>query len=425
MNFTGRPEFSARNSGSRHILVINQHGENRGDEAALRAMISGFEHQIGPGRYTVIAQFRDPNLVIPFDEDVTFHNLRMPIAEFIGLVLFSFLQIIGIRMKRLLSTRTTAIIEAFESADLVVSAPGGPYFGDLYADHEIVHWYYVWLASRHHKKLLLYAPSAGPFRHLLLNPIRRCLFKTFDVLCVREAISQRMLHNFLGQRTIIHVTGDSAIQQIVPAIARADYFADHRSGLRGRFLVAVSVIEYAFPGVPDPKSAQTQYRQCLISALDFLAQEKHCHFLLLPQLYGAVHSDVPFLKSFCHLIPSSASWEIVDPDLSSTEQRAVFGMADICIASRYHPQIFAATANVPGVCIYYEHKALGFMQALNMESLAFDIRKLDSRALLQGLARVLRERQQLSQILAERIPELRKRSAQTTELAIDLLRRPI
>tara|TARA_R110000787_G_scaffold187093_7_gene298878 strand:+ start:5086 stop:6363 length:1278 start_codon:yes stop_codon:yes gene_type:complete len=408
----------------RHILIVNQHGENRGDEAALRAMVSGFEKELGNCRFTVIAQFRDPQLSIPFNEDVTFLNLRMPPVEFFRFLAFSLLGIVGIRAWWLLSRRTEKMVDAFGSADLVVSAPGGPYFGDLYADHEIVHWYYVWLACRHRKKLFLYAPSAGPFRNRLLNPIRKWLFRKFDVICVRETISQGLLQTFMGPDAVVHVTADSAIQQIVPAAKREDYFTGARTPLRNKFVVAVSAIEYAFPGEPDPAASKDRYLDCLVSAIEFLAEEKECHFLLIPQLYGAYHTDVPFLETLSKLIPASASWEIVSSELDSNVQRSLFGMSDICIASRYHPQIFAATANVPGVCIYYEHKALGFMRALNLEHFAFDIRRLEPEPLLRCLQEVVRDRDQLSATLSQRVPAVRELSARTTQLAVELLNRP-
>ena len=52
-------------------------------------------------------------------------------------------------------------------------------------------------------------------------------------------------------------------------------------------------------------------------------------------------------------------------------------MCDLHLAIRYHPAIVGNTGPVPGLCIYYEHKALGFMQQLGLERFAVDIRKLD------------------------------------------------
>ena len=213
----------------KHILIVNQHGENRGDESAMRAMINGLETAIGNVKFTVIVQFQDTNLIIPFREDVTMLHKKMSYVTFLGLVIYSIFHWLGVKLPFLLTERTRPIIVAYGQADMVVSAPGGPYFGDIYYGHEILHWFYVWLGYIYGKPLFLYAPSAGPFRIKLLNIVRRYLFSKFDVLCVREEISRDYLVDFLGQDIVVNVTADSAIQQFIEPFQRDKYFKGERS----------------------------------------------------------------------------------------------------------------------------------------------------------------------------------------------------
>ncbi|MEX2201003.1 MAG: polysaccharide pyruvyl transferase family protein [Dongiaceae bacterium] len=414
--------MSAAHEEDRLILIVNQHGENRGDESALRAMVDGLEMALGKSRYVIVVQFKSRDLVLPFHEHVVFCNMRMPYLDMLGLFVFGALRRLGITARFLLTRRTRPIIDAYERTDMVISAPGGPYFGDIYANHEIVHWFYVWLATVYRKKLFLYAPSVGPFEIGWLNAVRRHLFRQFDVLCVREEISGRYLGRLLGKDAEIHVTADSAIQQQVEPHSRADYFHGDRAALADRLLVAVSAIEYRFPGERDPEPMQRRYGDALMQCLCHLASARDCHFLLIPQLYGGAHDDTPFLRSIGAALPPDASWEIVDQAYDSTAQRGIFGMADLCIASRYHPQIFAACAAVPGICIYYEHKALGFMKALGLEDCAFDIRNPDADAMCRRLDEIVEKREKIARQIAERMPDLRARSRRTTELAAMLYR---
>ena len=388
----------------------------------MRAMIDGLERALGGARYTLIVQFQDTSLQLPFKEDVTLLHMKMPYSHFLGLVLYSVFRWTGVKMPFLLSTDTREIIRSYEEADMVMSAPGGPYFGDIYHRHEIVHWFYVWLAHVYRKPLFLYAPSAGPFRIRWLNAIRRYLYRKFDVLCVREEISRDHLVKLLGEDADIHVTADSAIQQYIEPGRRDEYFTGERSALTDGYLVAVSAIQYRFPGEQDPAAAQARYTDILMQCLHHLDSRKDCHFLFIPQLYGAAHSDVPYLESLASRLPEGASFEIVDPSLDSEAQRRIFGMADLCIASRYHPQIFAATAGVPGICIYYEHKAQGFMSFLGLDDFAFDIRKLDAGRMCERLDEVLERREQLVAHIRERIGPIRERSGRTSELAAGLCR---
>jgi colanic acid/amylovoran biosynthesis protein len=405
----------------KRVLITNQHGENRGDESALRALLDGLSSRFDNISFTVIAQLQDTSLEMNFKEDVSLLHMKMSVLSFLGLVIYAFFQKIGLSLPILLDQNTGKIIAAYKTCDVVVSAPGGPYFGDIYSNHEIVHWFYIWLGRLYKKPLFLYAPSAGPFEIKWLNYIRKHFYSKFDVLSLREDISKGYLEDLIGLGKEIHVTADSALQQSVEPMARDKYFVGSKSVDKTKFLVAVSAIEYKFPGTKEPEARRQEYTQILLKCLHHLASRKNCHFLFIPQLYGKVHTDVPYLKSLSSKLPDNATWEIVDQAFDSDAQRSIFGMCDLCIASRYHPQIFSGSSGVSGICIYYEHKALGFMRAMGLEDFAFDIRKLDIAAVTKKLDEAIDRRKTLSEAMKRRILPIRNRSKQTTNLLIELM----
>jgi colanic acid/amylovoran biosynthesis protein len=316
----------------KHILIINQHGENRGDEAAMRAMLARFQHELGDVRFTLLYQFRDRALRLEFAEQVEALPIVLPPADYVRLALFSVGRLSRLDLDRVLSPTMQQIMAAYRSADLVVSAPGGPYFGDLYTGHELVHWWYVWLATSFGKPLFLYAPSAGPFHHAALNLVRRRMYRKFDVLVTREELSAQHLHGLLGADAPVHVTADSAIQLSFPALPRSDYFTGERAALAEKFLVAVSLNDYRYPGAADPDGMRAHYDRAMLQLLEHLACRCDCHFLFLPQLYGRVHSDVAYLRRIGEQL-TAASWELVDPDADSDQQRRLFAMCDLHLAT--------------------------------------------------------------------------------------------
>lgn len=404
-----------------HILIVNQHGENRGDEAAMRAMLREFSSNLSDVRFTLLYQFRDRSLRLDFEEPVEDLPIVLPLLDYLRLAVYSVGLLAGLDRPGILSPIMGRIVDAYRSADLVVSAPGGPYFGDIYAWHEIVHWWYVWLGLRHRKPLFYYAPSAGPFRNRLLNPLRQRLFRAFDTLVVREELSARHLRGLLGPGARVHVTADSALQSSVLPMARRDYFDGARAALAERYLIAVSLNDYGYPGAADAARLREAYNEAMIDLLQHLAARKSCHFMLFPQLFGRVHSDVAYLEQMAARLRVGVSWEIVDPSLDSDGQRRLFAACDLHVASRYHPAIFGHQGLVPGLCIYYEHKALGFMAQLDLERFAFDIRRLDCRALRAAADELIDHREELVEHLRRRIPELRHRAQRTTKLALELL----
>ncbi|MGA1871611.1 MAG: polysaccharide pyruvyl transferase family protein [bacterium] len=408
--------------GRKNILIVNQHGENRGDEAAMRAMLNSFEREFEDVKFTIIAQFKDKRLKIQVNQNLTILHMIMPIPQAIGLGLYAIAKFLKLSTPFLLSAQTKKIIQAYEVCDMVVSAPGGPYFGDIYYKHEVAHWFYIWLAYLYEKPLFLYAPSAGPFNLKLMNIIRKYLYKKFDILCVREEISQNALQNLLGNNVPIYLTADSALQENPQPFERTHYFKDERASFANKYLVSVSAIQYNYPGESHVARQQICYTNTILKCLMHIASKKDCHFLFFPQLYGRVHSDVPFLEALGQRLPASLSWEIVNTGFDSDMQRRLFGMTDLCIASRYHPQIFAASNGIPGICIYYEHKALGFMSLLSLKDFAFDIRNLDAVIMCKKLDEIMDRRDEISALIKSNIVEIRNNAKKTTQLIVDYYR---
>lgn len=404
-----------------HILICNQHGENRGDEAAMRAMLAAFAKAIPNVTFTLLYQFRDPSLRLHYQEPVQALPIVLPATTYLRGGLFTLCKALRINAGFLLPEALRRIIAAYERADLVVSAPGGPYFGDLYAGHELAHWWYILLGRLHERPLFLYAPSAGPFKKCWLNPIRRWLFHAFDMLTVREEISAQHIRQLLGSDTRIEVTADSAIQSSFSPYPRDQYFSDAKAALREHSLIAVSLNDYHYPGSRNPAEMKAKYNRVMTACLNYLAGKTNAHFLFFPQLYGAVHSDVNYLLNMGESLAPELSWELVNPALDSTMQRRLFAMCNLHVSSRYHPAIFGFSALVPGICIYYEHKALGFMQQLGLDRFTFDIWDIRQEDLKFAIDELFDTREELVLRLRQRLPLLQHKAQRTTELAIKLL----
>jgi colanic acid/amylovoran biosynthesis protein len=403
--------------GPKRFLIVNQHGENRGDEAAMRAMIRAIEARFPGSSFAVIAQLRSRDLRLSVaPHDIAFHNMVLPVADAGALVLYAAMATVGVRIRRVLPRRVRAIVSEFESADVVVTAPGGPYFGDIYAGHELVHWFFIYLGRLHGKRVFQYAPSCGPFRNRALNPLRRRFYRWIDVLVVREDVSHEHLRSLLGPDVPVHVSADSAIQDDVRAASREEYFTGTRACLRDRFLVAVTLQQYRFPGDPHPGRRQAAYERAVLACLEHLADVRGAHVLFFPQLYGGVHGDASFHRYIGGRLPAGVTWEVVDPSHDSDVQRALIGMTDFSVSSRYHPQIFATMHGIPGLFVWYEHKQLGYLKSLGLERFAFSIREPDAAAMRSAIDEALQRREELSAAIRERARERRRHAARTTEL---------
>jgi len=400
-----------------HVLVVNQHGDNRGDEAALLAMCSGIEAELGPTRFTVIHQFNNAAAGPMLRPDAQWLTLKLPIGEAIRLMAYLALRIFRLRPQFLLGSLGQKTIHAYETADVVVSAPGGPYFGDLYIGHEAVHWLYVWIAKLHRVPAMLYATSAGPFRKKWANPFRRYTYRCFSRLFVREEISAGHIRGlFAGRRhgVNIEVSIDSALQV---AIAPQDrQHADDQ-------LIVVSAIHWPYPNDPSPQLRQKEYDTSIIEAVKIFAKSRPTHVVFVPQLYGSMHRDTPYLDALARLLPANISCEVLSDTKSSNEQRALFAAADWVIAGRYHPAVFAVSAAVPVLCIAYEHKATGVLQAAGVPDAVMSIDEVTVEVVQAKARELLAARADLSARLKVAQVALREVSSRTSVAVAELVRR--
>lgn len=400
-----------------HVLVVNQHGDNRGDEAALLAMCSGIEAELGPTQFTVIHQFNNAAAGPMLRPDAQWITLKLPVGEAIRFVVYLALRIFRLRPQFLLGSLGQKTIHAYETADVVVSAPGGPYFGDLYIGHEAVHWLYVWIAKLHRVPAMLYATSAGPFHKKWANPFRRYTYRCFSRLYVREEISAGHIRGlFAGRRhgVNIEVSIDSALQ-----VAIAPQERQHADAQ----LIVVSAINWPYPNDPSPQLRQKEYDTSVIEAVKIFAESRPTHVVFVPQLYGSMHRDTPYLEALARLLPANISCEVLSDTKSSNEQRALFAAADWVIAGRYHPAVFAVSAAVPVLCIAYEHKATGVLQAAGVPDAVMSIDEVTVEVVQAKARELLAARADLSARLQVAQVALREVSSRTSGAVAELVRR--
>jgi colanic acid/amylovoran biosynthesis protein len=387
------------------IVVLTQHGDNRGDEAAMRAMVRGVGERLPGAEFVIVQQFADADSEVELSHPASYLPMGLPVWEYARLALFALLLFFRLRVPAIAGQRGRAIIDALARADLAISAPGGPYFGDLYADHEIAHWLLVFVAKGLGKPLILYAPSCGPFDHRWLRPVRRFGFRCFDAVCLREPISAAMLEQFVGIRAV--VTTDAAFQDVVPP-------ADRHPWLDGADQLLVVAVR-------DPGGElTTSYDRAVLDAIHAAVERAPTTVVFLPQLHGATHRDAPYLQSVAGRVAGAHRVVVADESIDSNGHRALVAAADFVIAGRYHPAVFAISAGTPVLVIAYEHKAMGVAEAAGITEWAMWLDDVPREDLRARMIAVIEAAPAIRQALAEAGPRLRALAAVTAETAAQL-----
>lgn len=394
------------------VLIVNQHGDNRGDEAAMLGMIEALSQRLPGARFTVLHQFAAPESQIGLP-GVEYLPLRLPVLEAVRLALWATIATSGVRLRRLPGDVGRRIVAAYEEAAVVVSAPGGPYFGDPYADHEVVHWFYVWLGRLHRRPMALYQPSAGPFGHRWLAPVRRRGLRWFDVLATRESISADHVERLAGRRPV--VGSDSALSRRIPA---ADVTEWTDAAPDGRAPSGIVTATFRDPG----ERRREAHDRAVVAALRHLTGTGR-RVLLLPQLHGPRHRDQPYLERLAAAARREGADVLVLPDtLDSDAQRGLVAASDLVLAGRYHPLVFAVSAGVPAIVIPYEHKATGIAHAAGLDDHVVELDEIDPERLVAALDTLLGRLDEVRSVLAHRSAALAGAADRTAELVTDLVR---
>ena len=156
-----------------------------------------------------------------------------------------------------------------------------------------------------------------------------------------------------------------------------------------RFVVAVS----AYDGGGDA------YDDALRAGILHLAATRDAYFVVLPQRYGA-GSDVAYLDRLLAPLPATVRRELFDPARDAEAQRGLVAAADLVLAGRYHPLVFAVSAHVPVVPIAYEHKATGVAEAAGIGDRVLQAAGLTAADLVAAIDRTVADADAIRATLA-------------------------
>ncbi len=402
-----------------NLLIVNQHGENRGDEAAFKAMVRSFSRSFECD-VAVVGQFRAQSFEFPGEglPDIRYLNMVMPISAALALGLGVLSKCLHLPVLASKNSFVTKLFSEYRKADIVISGPGGPYFGDIYGGHEPVHWIFVFIGHLFDKPLYLYAPSAGPFENKLANIFRRRIYGLFRFITCRETRSAEHIQGLSPQFRPV-VTADSALQE---SALKCNWRGreDLESSVSGRQVISISILDYKLLDA----NQKGNYENAVLSCIRYLDERGDFVFLFLPQLFGGHHSDVPYLKKFIGRLPNHVDAVLLDHQENSDMHRSLIAESKMVVASRYHPQIFSASARVPFIAICYQHKSSSFMKDIGMADLSLDIRRISDEKLCGLAARCLDEADTLCERIGEGVEQKESLAAKTTALiADDYLRR--
>lgn len=396
------------------ILIVNCHWDNRGDEAAIRALID--ELEIKYPTATIYVQ----RALGSFRKFPTNQHVRVLSTFPIGGKKTSILEAISyISNGRINLTKgAKEFYGALDGASMVLHAPGGPSIGDLYLSQEKLKLRRLLMIQKSGVPYAFYAPSLGPFEHKKRNPYRKKVLEHASLVCLRESISKEYVKKLAPSVTPI-VTLDSAFQHPIDLVKNQELL-DAYTELRefmgdGRSVIGLTTTDLQWHALYGKDGEiEQRIRSVFTDFVSYLVGEGF-KVLFIPQLFE-FSNDFEYMNSFAmeHCFVMSDQYDCYFQQHVIACIKAVVGM-------RYHSNIFSAKMGTPFISVSYEQKMKGFMTKAGLEQYCLDVRDLSREMLIEKFECMMKNYDEYKAILEERKEEFRRESHRTTELVCEII----
>lgn len=398
------------------IVIINCHWDNRGDEAAIRAMIDELQIKYPDAEIYVqraLGEFGS----FPENEHVKvlpafpIGGKKRRIQEQISIVT---------KGKINLTSGAKAFYRALNGADIVLHAPGGPSIGDIYLPQETIKLRRLLAVKKSGIPYAFYAPSMGPFKNTERNPARKKVLEGAVLICLREDISAKMVKEFVSSTNPV-VTLDSAFQHDIDMLENErklkgykelnDFIGD------GQNVIGITITDLQWNSLyKNDGKTKEKIRQTFSEFIDKITKAGY-KVLFIPQLFDDAN-DYNYMKSF-----AVQNCYVMSDKYDCYFQQYIIGKIKAVVGMRYHSNIFSAKMGTPFVSVSYEQKMQGFMKKADLLEYCLPISDLSIKKLLDKFENMMDCYNDYKKILEVKKKNFKEESSRTTELIYELLQR--
>ena len=400
-----------------NITILHAHWYNRGDEAALRAMLDEIL-TIYPSAQIYVQILGQP-IWFPTNKQVSLICSSLPAGKrlkWVDYYLRFFTNgLIGFKAS---SKEFTDILK---NSDLVIHAPGGPSIGDIYSKAEKGYLARLNFVRKLHIPYVFYAPSMGPFHNKRNSRIRKKILKSAKFIAVREAVSKQYLMEYGFSDKEITVTLDSAFQHEVDMDKYGAQFlmdVELQSFLsKYKKVVGITITDLQW----NPKYKKNLILKNNISSVFRIVianlTDQGYGIIFIPQLFGN-SNDATYMSSFSnfntYLLP-------VTRENDCYYQQYIIGKLYAVIGMRYHSNIFSAKMGTPFISVSYEQKMQGFMDKGGLGKYCIDITNLNADVILEKFVELCNNYDKYKEYLRVHKLIWKNESHITTDLVCDFL----
>ncbi len=398
------------------ITIIHAHWNNRGDEAALRALVDEL-HDTYQEADIYVQIISSEVKQFPYDDKrIHLSNVIFPKRKNMVDYWLAYLT----RGKICLLQNTKEFVELVRNSDIVLHGPGGPSIGDIYYDDEIRYLKRLDLIRQMGIKYAFFAPSMGPFRtnNKKRNALRRRVLDNAEFIYLRENISAQFVREF-NVKNEITVALDSAFQHYCDAEKYEKQFRDYHelTQFMAKYdrIIGMTTTDLKWHPIhgKNPEIERMIYK-VFTDFISYLGQN-NIGVVFVPQLFGLQH-DKEYMKSF-----SADNCFVVDDEHDCYFQQHLISKFYAVVGMRYHSNIFSAKMGTPFISVSYEQKMSGFMEISGLNDYCIKVEDLSTEKLIDALKKLDDNYSEYREQLAKQKNHWKNEAHRTTDEVIKLL----
>ena len=391
-----------------NIAIVNAHWNNRGDEAALLAIIKGLKSYYTDSKITIF--FKDDKAIKQFPE---IKNVDFLLAKFNEKIWDIWLASLT-RGKVGINKTLKKTIKNLTKSQLIIYSPGGSVINKRFFWRKQMEYLVPFICAKLYKiPMKVAAPSIGPFDTEKPNRLIKWLLKTPVSFCVREEISRKYLEE-IGLLENIYVTIDSAFYDevnITQNQKKLDEYVELNKFLASHGkVIGITITDFGWHvKYGKDKELVNRINQSFIKFIKMLT-EKGYGIVFIPQLFGN-QNDYNYMNKF-----SVENIFTMNDKLDCFFQQFLISKLYAVVGMRYHSNIFSAKMGVPFIPIIYEEKMEGFIQQADLQKYSLTLNDLSFEQLSDKWQELEQNHISISRKIQEKQPVWKEKALKTIEL---------
>lgn len=392
----------------KRIAIVNAHWNNRGDEAALLAVIDGLQKNYTNAQITIL--FKDDAQIGQFP---SLKNVDYKLAKFNAKIWDIWLTTLtrGILSR---NKQLQLLVKTLFNTDLIIYSPGGSVINSRFLWRKQMEYLVPFICSKFYDiPMMIAAPSIGPFDLSQSNKVLKWLLKVPKVFVVREEISKKYLAE-IGITKDIVTTVDSAFYDGIKEEVNDKNLDDYRE-LKEYLssyekVIGITITDFVWHvKYSKDKMLSQRITSSFSSFLNKLQQEEY-GIIFIPQLFGN-QNDSNYMSKF-----ASEKTFMLQDTYDTYFQQFVISKLYAVVGMRYHSNIFSAKVGTPFIPIVYEEKMEGFVDMSDLNDYALSLDELSFEELNERFEKLNLNYDRVKEIFDEKLPLWKKEAAKTMEL---------